>query len=65
MAIEAVFFFLNGGSVYHVSLAVIYIAMGRAGESLYWPKADFKQSPEEKETRAKERRSERKKQLYK
>lgn len=45
--------------MYRVSLAVIYTAMGRTGGSLYWPKADFKQSPMERE-RA-ERRTERKK----
>lgn len=62
MAIGLFFlFFLNGGLVYQVSLAVIYIAKGRMGEFLYCLKADFKQSLEEKKTRAKDRRKKRKK----
>lgn len=60
--------------MYHVSLAVIYTAMRRTGGSLYWPEADFKQSPMERgreRLRAKskkERRNKRKegkKQLHK
>lgn len=47
--------------MYHVSLAVIYTARGRMGESLYWPKADFKQSLMEREPRAKERENKLKK----
>ena len=43
--------------MYHVSLAVIYTATGRMGESLYWPETDFKQKPSgEREPRAQKRR---------
>lgn len=55
------FFFFNGGPVYHVSLAVIYTAMRRTGGSLYWPEADFKQSPMERETGRERKRESKKK----
>lgn len=44
-------FYLNVRSVYHVSLAVFYITMDWMGESLYGPKADFKQRPRRERNR--------------
>lgn len=54
------FFFFNGWLVYCVSLAVIYTAMERMGESLYWPEADFKQSSAERERERERAKSKRK-----
>lgn len=61
------FCFFNGGPVYRVSLAVIYTATRGAGGFLYWPRADFKQSPmeREREPRAKEGKERKKKQSHK
>lgn len=46
--------------MYRVSLAVIYTTTGRTGGSLYWSKADFKQSPMERK-RERERAESKKK----